>query len=95
MVIQATSCGLKDNDPSPVDTSLITNKCHFDLFDTIYKETALLRAVKAAGLRGAGGRQMLIGQGAASFRIWTGIEPDIEAMEKGFEEEISTEDTVC
>ena len=95
VVIQATSCGLKDDDPSPIDTSLIADGCRFVLFDTIYKETALLRAARAAGLRGAGGKQMLIGQGAASFRIWTGIEPDVAAMEKGFEEEISTEDTVC
>lgn len=94
-VIQATSCGLKDDDPSPISTSLITGECRFVFFDTIYKETALLRAVRAAGLRGAGGKQMLIGQGAASFRIWTGIEPDIAAMEEGFEEEISAEDTVC
>ena len=28
---------------------------------------------------------MLIHQGAASFRIWTGLEPDIEAMKQGFE----------
>ena len=95
MVIQATSCGLKDDDPSPIDTSLISKECHFDFFDTIYKETALLKFVKSAGLRGTGGKQMLVGQGAASFRIWTGIEPDIAAMEEGFEETISTEDTVC
>ena len=95
MVIQATSCGLKESDPSPMDISLITKECRFDFFDTIYKETALLKAVRAAGLRGTGGKQMLIGQGAASFRIWTGIEPDMSAMEAGFEEDISMEDTVC
>lgn len=95
MVIQATSCGLKDDDPSPIDTELITSDCHFDCFDTIYKETALLKAVRACGLRGAGGKQMLIGQGAASFRIWTGIEPDIERMENGFEDAVTSEDTVC
>ena len=95
LVIQATSCGLKESDPSPIDTALITDRCRFDCFDTIYKETALLRAVRAKNLRGAGGRQMLIGQGAESFRIWTGIEPDISAMEQGFEKDISQEDTVC
>ena len=95
LVIQATSCGLKDSDPSPIDTSLITPDCHFDCFDTIYKETTLLKTVREKGLRGAGGKQMLIGQGAASFRIWTGIEPDLNAMESGFEENISEEDTVC
>ena len=95
MVIQATSCGLKESDPSPVDPELITKDCHFDCFDTIYKETALLKAVKELGLRGAGGRQMLIGQGAASFRIWTGIEPDIKKMQSGFDDPISPEDSVC
>lgn len=94
-VIQATSCGLKEDDPSPIDTGWITQNCHFDLFDTIYKDTALQKACRAKGLRTAGGKFMLIGQGAASFRIWTGIEPDIEKMEKGFDEDISQEDTVC
>jgi shikimate 5-dehydrogenase len=28
---------------------------------------------------------MLIYQGAASFRIWTGLEPDIAAMNAGFD----------
>ena len=95
VVIQATSCGLKDDDPSPFDTNWITSDCHFDLFDTIYKDTAIQKACRAKGLRTAGGKFMLIGQGAASFRIWTGIEPDIQAMERGFEEAISQEDTVC
>lgn len=95
MVIQATSCGLKDDDPSPFNTDWITPECRFDCFDTIYKETALQRACRAKGLRTAGGKLMLIGQGAASFRIWTGIEPDIEKMQAGFDEDISQEDTVC
>lgn len=95
MVIQATSCGLKDDDPSPVNPDWITPGCHFDCFDTIYKDTALQRACRAKGLRTAGGKLMLIGQGAASFRIWTGREPDIGKMKSGFDEDISQEDTVC
>ena len=95
LVIQTTSCGLKESDGAPIDTTLISADCHFDFFDTIYKETAMLKAARNAGLRGAGGRLMLIGQGAASFKLWTGIEPDISAMEKGFELPVSQEDTVC
>jgi shikimate dehydrogenase len=95
VVIQATSCGLKDDDPAPFDVNWIAPECRFALFDTIYKDTALQRACRARGLRTAGGKFMLIGQGAASFRIWTGIEPDIAVMEKGFDEDISQEDTVC
>ena len=95
LVIQATSCGLKEDDPAPIDINLISGKCHFDCFDTIYKQTCLLKTALAKGLRAAGGKQMLIGQGAESFRIWTGIEPDMQAMEFGFEEPISLEDTVC
>ena len=33
----------------------------------------------------ANGKEMLIRQGAESFRLWTGIEPDLDIMRKGFE----------
>ena len=33
----------------------------------------------------SGGKEMLIQQGAESFRLWTQQEPDLDAMRNGFE----------
>ena len=44
------------------------------------EETALVAAARAAGCVVVDGREALVRQGAASFRLWTGLEPPIEAM---------------
>jgi shikimate dehydrogenase len=43
-------------------------------------ETALVRAARARGCEVVDGRNALVRQGAASFRIWTGVEPPIAVM---------------
>ncbi|MBQ7207770.1 MAG: shikimate dehydrogenase [Lentisphaeria bacterium] len=85
VLIQATSLGLSEEDPPPFDPELLRANPGIAVFDTIYKKTRLLRAAEALHLRCAGGKSMLIHQGAASFRIWTGREPDLEAMRSGFD----------
>jgi shikimate dehydrogenase len=44
------------------------------------EETALVAAARAAGCVVVDGLEALVRQGAASFRIWTGLEPPVEAM---------------
>ena len=85
VLIQSTSLGLKEDDPAPFDLALLDNNPEICVFDTIYKNTHLLQHCSAAGLKHAGGRAMLIHQGAASFRLWTGLEPDLDAMNRGFD----------
>ena len=85
VLIQSTSLGLKADDPVPFDPALLEVNRELAVFDTIYKNTPLLQRAAALGMRCAGGRAMLIHQGAQSFRIWTGLEPDIKAMEQGFD----------
>jgi len=46
------------------------------------EDTALVRAARAAGCRVIDGREALVRQGAASFRIWTGLEPPVEEMRR-------------
>jgi shikimate dehydrogenase len=43
-------------------------------------ETALVAAARAAGCTVIDGREALVRQGAASFRLWTGLEPPWETM---------------
>lgn len=52
------------------------------VYDLIYnpKETRLLQAARTCGADTLNGLEMLVGQGAESFRIWTGIQPPEEIM---------------
>ena len=84
-IIQATSLGLKDDDPPPFDLELLEENPALVIFDTIYKNTKLLQRAKELGIPCSGGKEMLIQQGAESFRLWTQQEPDLDAMRNGFE----------
>lgn len=82
LVLNATSLGLKADDPLPLDAS------HFSLsearaaYDMIYRpaETPFLRAARAAGCRVANGLGMLLYQGAQALAIWSGRQPPLESM---------------
>lgn len=84
-IIQATSLGLKEDDPAPIDLNLLEINKNPVIFDTIYKNTKLLQKAAELGIRCSGGKEMLIQQGAESFRLWTNKEPDLDAMRAGFE----------
>ncbi len=84
-IIQATSLGLKEDDPAPFDLELLKINPDVVVFDTIYKNTKLLQKAAELGIRCSGGKEMLVQQGAESFRLWTRLEPDLDAMRKGFE----------
>ncbi len=78
LILQCTSVGLHEGDPTPIDSQLLpVQACYFD---TIYRETELLKAARARGLRVSGGMGMLLHQGAASFRIWTDRQAPVEVM---------------
>ena len=84
VLIQATSLGLKEEDPAPFDLTSLEN-LNLAVYDTIYKETKLIKAAKAFGLKCANGKEMLIGQGAKSFELWTNKKAPIAEMRQGFE----------
>lgn len=51
------------------------------VIDLIYgRETPLLLRARSVGCRVMDGLEMLVQQGAASFRLWTGTDPDLEVM---------------
>lgn len=81
LIVNTTSLGLREDDPSPFPTRLLT--ADHAVFDTIYKPTALLAAAAAAGARHANGSLMLLHQGVAAFRFWfPGSDPGA-AMRRG------------
>lgn len=81
LLVNATGCGMKEEDPLPIFSSLL----HQGLFvyDLIYNpaQTLLLKESAKKGARTANGLGMLIHQAALSFNIWTGKEAPIKTME--------------
>ena len=83
LVIQTTSLGMlhgPDEAASPIPAELLRRGQV--AFDLVYRpeRTPFLVEAARAGARPIGGVEMLIEQGAASFRRWTGQEPSREAM---------------
>jgi shikimate dehydrogenase len=83
LLVNCTSlgaAGTPDEDRSPVPSDLIRSQTL--VYDLVYwpSETRLMRDAQAAGARTIGGLPMLICQGAASFKIWTGREAPIDIM---------------
>ncbi|ABK15273.1 MAG: shikimate dehydrogenase [Methanothrix sp.] len=80
VVINATSVGMRDGDPRLFDGSIL--KAEQVVFDIIYsRETELLRDARRAGAKAIDGVMMLVYQGAAAFRIWTGLDEPVDVME--------------
>ena len=82
VVIQAAAAGMGGIEP-PCDVPLDALGADAVVFDLVYRprETPLLAAARARGLRTVDGTRMLLHQGAASFSAWTGHEPPLPVME--------------
>jgi len=80
LIINATSLGMKADDPAPFPLEALKQK--HKVYDAIYNpsETLLLKAAREAGAATANGLSMLVHQGALSFEKWTGQPPNIELM---------------
>ena len=73
LVINATSAGLHETDPLPIDLAALPRPAA--VFDMIYNppQTPLLRAAVALGVPHANGLAMLVHQGAKALEIWSGV----------------------
>jgi len=82
ILVNGTSVGMRPNEEACIirDISMF----HKDLmvFDVIYnpEETKLLRLAKENGCQTANGLYMLLYQGVASFKIWTGQDMPIDII---------------
>lgn len=88
IVINTTSLGLQKEDPLPFPKELLYNRLF--ICDLIYNppETGLIAYAKKSGCQYINGLGMLLHQGAAAFKLWTGAEPPLEIMRKALEEVI-------
>lgn len=85
LVVNCTPVGMKGVAGTPLKAGFVGP--HSVFIDIIYNPP-LTRAMEVATRRGAkayGGLEMLVQQGAESFRTWTGQEPSIDAMRKAAE----------
>jgi shikimate dehydrogenase len=81
IVINATSVGLKPEDPSPLNVEKIPRPRA--AYDMIYRpaQTALLKQAATLGIPTANGLSMLVHQGARSLEIWSGTQVPVDVMQ--------------
>jgi shikimate dehydrogenase len=89
LVVNATTVGMgasiqgsADLKSLPIDADGLGEK--HQLVDLAYGavDTELVRAARARGAHVVDGLEVLVRQGAASLRIWTGLDPPIEVMRR-------------
>ena len=90
LVLNATSLGLKAGDPMPFDGKQFSLRQAGAVYDMIYRlaETPLLKTAKAPGCRVANGLGMLLYQGAAALKLWSGQTAPVEIMRRALENKI-------
>jgi shikimate dehydrogenase len=83
LIVHCTTIGMKDSPQegqSPLSLEVIPRNSL--VYDVVYNPwpTPLLRLAQKAGANILGGLPMLVYQGAASFKLWTGKEAPIDIM---------------
>lgn len=80
LLVNATSLGWHETE-MPVAPEVIAGLDPASVvIDLTYRDTALLRAVRARGIAATDGLPMLIHQGARSLEFWTGMQPPVDVM---------------
>ena len=85
LLVNATSLGMHEG-----DEPLLPSRCFGPeqiVYDIVYRplNTPFLQDARAAGATTIGGLDMLLGQGAAAFMIWTGLAFPLEAVRPALE----------
>jgi shikimate dehydrogenase len=83
VVVNTTPLGMKEGDALPMPARYVKQGRAF--CDAIYRpgtETPLVRLARERGVRVAAGSRMLLYQGVLAQKLWTGREPNVEAMDR-------------
>lgn len=89
VLINATSVGMHPN----ISQSLVAPqwlKPDLTVMDIVYNplETKLVKDAKTVGAQVVNGVEMLLYQGAASFKVWTGLSAPIEVMRRAVQDKL-------
>lgn len=82
LIVNATSAGMSPKiEDSPWDAAIPFPQ-GVTVYDMVYTpaETTFMRQAQAAGGQAIGGLGMLVRQGAAAFKLWTGVQPPVDVM---------------
>ncbi|MBN2508607.1 MAG: shikimate dehydrogenase [Verrucomicrobia bacterium] len=90
LVMNATSLGLRPEDPLPMDEQAFPLRECRAAYDMIYRPatTRWLARAQAAGCRTANGLGMLLYQGAAALELWTGQPAPLTVMRAALERNV-------
>lgn len=83
VLVNATSVGMSPNtSDTPVKADLL--RPGLAVYDIVYNptKTRLLREAEAVNAKTIGGLDMLVGQGALAFEMWTGQKAPVELMKR-------------
>ncbi len=92
LIVNCTPVGMwpdVDQTPWPAETPI---PAHAMVYDMVYRplETRFLQQARAAGCQAISGLGMLVWQGAASFRLWTGREAPLDVMLDAAQQALAT-----
>jgi shikimate dehydrogenase len=80
LLVNTTAVGWDDDSLPLPEAALLALPRNAVVYDLTYRETGLLRFASHRGYGTIDGLPMLVHQGAASFRLWTGQEPPLDVM---------------
>ena len=83
VIVNATSLGMKEGDSLPLPPEYVQRGRA--ICDVVYrpgKETPLVRLAQERGARVVAGGRMLLYQGVLAQKLWTGRNPNVEAMDR-------------
>jgi shikimate dehydrogenase len=82
LLVNATPVGMWPQTGASIWPAEVPVPPHLTVFDLVYtpRETRLLAQARAAGATPIGGLEMLLGQGARAFALWTGESAPVKVM---------------
>jgi len=82
LLVNATPVGMWPQTGASIWPAEVPIPSHLTVFDLVYtpRETRLLAQARAAGATPLGGLEMLLGQGARAFELWTGKAAPVAVM---------------
>ncbi len=82
LIVNTTSAGLSQE---KLDIDWSQHRANTVVYDLVYGQTPFLAEAHQLGLRTQDGKELLVAQGARSFRFWLGIDPPRDVMRQAIQ----------